>query len=137
MAPTSAIRKAPLAKKSIRVDLTRQIVEAFEGTTLIYRFECVSGDASHPTDRGIFRVFDKQKSYTSHTYRVPMNFALFFTHDRKAIHQYHGPVPLSLIRNARSSISEWFGSHGCVRLVEADAKTLFEWTPSGTKVQVI
>jgi lipoprotein-anchoring transpeptidase ErfK/SrfK len=33
-------------------------------------------------------------------------------------------------------VSDWFGSHGCLRLEEADARTLFRWTPSGTVVQV-
>lgn len=30
----------------------------------------------------------------------------------------------------------WFGSHGCVRLQEADAKTLYDWAPLGTTVFV-
>ena len=65
-----------------------------------------------------------------------MNYAMFFTHDGKALHQYHGIVPLSIVRTARSNVSEWFGSHGCVRLAEADAKAMYEWTTVGTTVQV-
>jgi lipoprotein-anchoring transpeptidase ErfK/SrfK len=61
---------------------------------------------------------------------------MFFSADGKAIHQYHGLVPLSVVRAAKSA-SDWFGSHGCVRLTEADAKALFEWTPEMTKVVVL
>ncbi|KMQ83588.1 hypothetical protein RF55_19591 [Lasius niger] len=45
----------------------------------------------------------------------------------KALHQYHGLVPLSVVRTARSGASDWFGSHGCVRLAEADAKVMYGW----------
>jgi hypothetical protein len=54
----------------------------------------------------------------------------------KALHQYHGLMPLSMVRMARSNVSDWFGSHGCVRLVQADAKALYDWAPVGTTVQV-
>jgi lipoprotein-anchoring transpeptidase ErfK/SrfK len=64
------------------------------------------------------------------------HYALFFTHDGKALHQYHGPVDLRAIRFMRHNVSEWFGSHGCVRLREADARALFNWSPMGTAVYV-
>jgi lipoprotein-anchoring transpeptidase ErfK/SrfK len=65
-----------------------------------------------------------------------MNFAMFFSSDGKAIHQYHGILPLAVVRAAKSGVSDWFGSHGCVRLTEEDAKTLFDWTPIGTPVDI-
>lgn len=123
-------------RKVIKVDLTGQTVEAYAGGEKVFRFECVSGDKDHPTDRGIFKILRKHDIYRSHTYNVQMNYAMFFTLDGKALHQYHGPVPLSVVRTFRSSVSEWFGSHGCVRLSEADAKALFDWTPIGTIVEV-
>lgn len=121
--------------KRIRVDLFQQIVEAYSGNDRIHRFECVSGDNGHPTDRGMFRVRYKRHPYTSHAYRVPMNYALFFTHDGKALHQYHGPA-FGVVRAFKTSVSDWFGSHGCVRLQEADAKMLFNWAEIGTTVHV-
>ena len=120
----------------IKVDLTAQLVDAYDGGERIHRFECVSGDKDHPTDRGKFKVQRKYETYRSHTYNVQMNYAMFFTADGKALHQYHGPVPLTAVRTFRSRVSEWFGSHGCIRLCEADARTLFEWTPHGTVVEV-
>lgn len=125
--------------KFIKVNLARQIVEAFEGTTLVFQFECVTGDNDHPTERGNFRILRKPQHYRyrSHKYNVQMNYPLFFTQDGKAFHQYHGLAPLWVVRMVRNNISDWFGSHGCVRLTETDAKALFEWASIGTAVQVL
>lgn len=122
--------------KIIKVDLTAQLVDAYDGDERIHRFECVSGDKDHPTDRGKFKIRRKYKVYRSHSYNVQMNFAMFFTADGKALHQYHGAVPLTVLRTFRSRVTEWFGSHGCVRLCEEDARELFEWAPLGTTVEV-
>lgn len=122
--------------KVIKVDLSAQMVEAYDGGERVHRFECVSGDKDHPTDRGRFRVQRKHAIYRSHAYDVQMNYAMFFTADGKALHQYHGPVPLGVVRTFRSRVGAWFGSHGCVRLCEQDARTLFEWAPLGTAVEV-
>lgn len=133
---TSAKRDRPRVVRLIRVSLEQQTVEAYEGNARVFRFECVTGDKDHPTDRGVFKIFDKRHPYRSQTYNVQMNYALFFTNDGKALHQYHGVVPLAVVRGARNGVGDWFGSHGCVRLSEADAKALFEWAPRGTTVQV-
>lgn len=122
-------------KKKIRVNLSTQTVEAFEGDRRVHRFECVSGDQAHPTDTGSFKIMRKYEKYRSHAYNVPMNFAMFFTMDGKALHQYHGSG-FSVVRAFKTAVSDWFGSHGCVRLTEEDARTLFDWTPIGTVVNV-
>jgi L,D-transpeptidase catalytic domain len=59
---------------------------------------------------------------------------MFFTHDGKAIHQYHGPAPFWLVRGLKQDASDWFGSHGCVRLTEEDASTLYKWAPMHTRI---
>jgi lipoprotein-anchoring transpeptidase ErfK/SrfK len=84
----------------------------------------------------VFRIFRKNHPYRSRTYNTQMDYAMFFTNDGKALHQYHGVMPLSIVRVARGNVSDWFGSHGCVRLSESDAKALYGWTPLGTTVIV-
>jgi lipoprotein-anchoring transpeptidase ErfK/SrfK len=122
--------------KRIEVSLEEQMVRAYEDDTLVYEFICVTGDDDHPTDSGTFKIFRKQHPYRSQTYDVQMDYALFFTQDGKALHQYHGPVPLSVVRTLKKQVSEWFGSHGCVRLEEDAARQLYEWAPVGTEVIV-
>lgn len=121
--------------KKIEVDLSSQRVLAYESGTLKFAFDCVSGDSSHPTPTGAFSVIRKHHPYTSHTYRVPMNYAMFFTHTGEALHQYHGPAPWWLLRAGRSA-TNLVGSHGCVRLQEPDAKALYAWARVGTLVRV-
>ena len=119
----------------IKINLAQQVLEAFEGSTLVFRFECVSGDKEHPTDKGTFWIFRKHEHYVSKRYDARMDFAMFFTSDGKAIHQYHGPAPWAMLRAGRA-LTEWVGSHGCVRLKAADAKALFEWAPIKTEVRI-
>ena len=122
--------------KEIRVHLDEQTVEALEDGEQVFQFICVTGDENHPTDQGTFHIFRKEHPYRSKTYGVEMDYANFFTEDGKALHQYHGPIPLSVVRTMRKDVSEWFGSHGCVRLQEADARALYEWAPLNTKVTI-
>lgn len=121
--------------KTISVSLANQTLEAFEDTVRKFAFDCVTGSSDHPTDPGLFHVIRKDMMHHSHAYNVDMHYAMFFTHDGKAIHQYHGLLPLSVVRFAKSG-SDWFGSHGCVRLTEENARTLFQWTPLHTPVRI-
>lgn len=127
---------APTRGKRIVVDIGSQTVEAFDGPFSVYRFDCVTGDASHPTDPGTFSILRKVHPYRSHTYNVQMNYAMFFTADGKALHQYHGIVPLGTVRALKSAVSDYLGSHGCVRMTEENAHTLYDWAKVGTPVIV-
>ncbi len=125
-------------EKLIKVYLAEQIVEALEGSKKVFEFECVTGDEGHETHLGNFHIIRKPEDYhyISKKYNVPMNYPLFFTSDGKAFHQYHGPVPFSVMRFSKKNISDMVGSHGCVRLTENAAKTLYNWAPLGTKVEI-
>lgn len=122
--------------KRILVNLTTQMVTAYDGSKVFHSCECVSGDASHPTPSGKFRINRKAHPYTSKKYGVPMNYAMFFTSSGEALHQYHGPVPWWLLRWGRSMTSA-VGSHGCVRLQQSDAQKLYQWAPIQTLVEVV
>ena len=124
-----------MSKKRIEVSIADQELKAFDNTKLVFRFDCITGDADHPTDKGTFKIFWKDRNHVSHKYHVKMHYAMFFTHDGKAIHQYHGPA-FTTVRTLKTNVSGWFGSHGCVRLQEEDAKALFNWAPSHTTVHV-
>jgi len=124
--------------KSIRVSIAAQTVEVFENSKKIFDFECVTGDKAHPTDRGFFHILRRPADYhyRSHKYNAQMNYPLFFTPDGKAFHQYHGPIPLSFVRMARNNVTDWVGSHGCVRLSEENARSLYNWASVGVLVQI-
>jgi len=119
--------------KKIQVNLARQILIAWENGTEVFRFDCATGDKDHPTDVGRFQIFKKDRKHYSKKYHAQMDYALFFTADGKAIHMSHAVGPISMLKSLGIS---YFGSHGCVRLSESDARSLFEWTPLHTVVEV-
>jgi lipoprotein-anchoring transpeptidase ErfK/SrfK len=122
--------------KRIVVDLDSQTLKAYEGADVVFAFDCVTGSKDHPTDPGFFRIHNKDPKHVSTAYQVPMHYAMFFTQDGKALHQYHGMVPLGVVRALKEHVTDYLGSHGCVRLAEQDAKALYDWTPIGTAVHV-
>src|SRR5206468_1968339 len=119
-------------------------IEAWEGDDIATNpklgpWSAITGDKDHPTDAGRFQIFRKDDKAFSTKYGVPMHWAMFFTADGKAIHQYHHPLGsagFALDRVLKTQFSDAFGSHGCVRLTESHAKMLFDWTPVGTSVIV-
>jgi lipoprotein-anchoring transpeptidase ErfK/SrfK len=125
-----------MAEKRIVVDLSEQSVTAYEGSTVFRACECVTGNADHPTPKGLFSVNRKSHPYTSRKYKVPMDYALFFTTDGVALHKYHGPAPWWMLRAGRV-LTDAVGSRGCVRLQEEDAKALYGWATYSTAVEVV
>jgi hypothetical protein len=97
-------KPTPQTSKTIKVNLTEQIVEAFEGGARVFRFECVSGDKEHPTDRGVFRILRKSHPYRSRAYNVQMDHAMFFTQDGQ------GAAPVS---RAHAFIDGAHGAQQC------------------------
>ncbi len=127
---------AKLLRKRILVSLDAQMLWAVQDGRVKFEFPCATGDSSHPTDKGVFPIFRKRETHVSSAYNVPMNYAMFFTKDGKAVHQYHGAMGLTVVRFMKTAVSDMFGSHGCVRLEQQSANSLFNWTPMHTEVHV-
>ncbi len=117
--------------KHILVEIDRQVLTAFEGSSKVFEFDCTTGRADHPTPKGTFHILHKHEKYTSHTYKVPMDHAMFFTTTGEAIHE----SPL-VLEGALKGLVGLVGSHGCVRLSPAHATTLFKWAHLKTEVVV-
>ncbi|NTV72851.1 MAG: L,D-transpeptidase [Holophaga sp.] len=118
--------------KEILIDLEAQNLSAYDKKKLVYEFDVVTGDKDHPTSPGRFKIYRKENPYRSKKYNAQMDYAMFFD-GGNAIHQYHGPFGLVSLGRG---VSDWFGSHGCVRLAEENARTLYQWAPKGTAVEV-
>jgi hypothetical protein len=119
--------------KHIIVDIDDQNLYAFNGSIKVHSYYCATGDKKHPTaiEPSLHRVFRKHEDYTSKKYNAPMDYAMFFTHDGKAIHQSSAVGITSLLKDLGF---DSLGSKGCVRLSEDNAKELFNWTPMNTPV---
>lgn len=120
-------------QKQIIVELDDQNLFAYEGSNKKFEYHSTSGDKDHPTATKpqLFHIFRKHKKYTSRTYNAKMDYAMFFTYDGKAIHQAYGVWVTSILKDLGA---DYFGSHGCVRLSESNAKELFEWASMKTPV---
>jgi lipoprotein-anchoring transpeptidase ErfK/SrfK len=104
--------------KWIRVDLSEQIVVAYEGQTPVRAFIVSSGLPRTPTVLGEFRIKTKvvAQTMTGENYNLPnVQWVQYFYQD----YSFHGTY--------------WhnkFGqpmSHGCLNMTNSDAKWLFDW----------
>lgn len=119
--------------KYIVVTRATRMLEAFDGSNQVYSFSCLLGQEGHRTTVGRYHILSKHRDYRSRTYDAPMNFAMFFSADGKAIHESAN----FMLRNLGASLGcDSCGSHGCVGLSHDNAETMFTWTPRGTAVIV-
>lgn len=118
----------PVEGKWIEVDLSEQVLIAYEGSTIVFKTRISSGRGRTPTVTGQFRI---QRKYESQTmtgpgYYLPAVPYVMYFFQGYSLHgtYWHNNwgVPMS---------------HGCINLSKSDAKWLYEWTepvvPAGSK----
>jgi len=140
----------PDEEKWIVVDLSAQLVTAFEGEKLVFSERCASGVRGTDTPKGEFRTYHKGPSVhmtnegdaveNESVYSLPgVPWCAFFTGAGNA---FHGPYWHNDYGRPRS--------HGCVNLPSESAKFIYRWTRpnvppdadyihlpgEGTKVQI-
>lgn len=120
-----------IAGKWIDINISRQTISAYFGSTLVKRVLVSTGTARHPTVIGRFRIYAKVRSQTmtggsraaGDYYRLPGVPHVMYFYQGYAIHGTY-----------------WhhnFGhpmSHGCVNLSLKDAQWFYGWTPYSTLV---
>lgn len=119
------------ADKWIEIDLSRQRVALYLDDHQVKSFLVSTGRANTPTQAGTFAVYSKRAVMTmtgtiaGDYYYIPnIKWVSFFDggeafHGTYWHHNFGHPM-----------------SHGCVNMTEADAKTLYDFAPIGTKVVV-
>ena len=120
--------------KKIIVIIDSQTLLAMEGSKIVYEYDVITGRPKKETHPGDYRISRKYKDYTSKTYGSPMPYSMFFSKDGKAIHGTHWATIRSYLH---TYITESVGSQGCVGLTKEDARTLFDWAPMGTLIEVM
>lgn len=97
------------------VDLSAQTMQVRLNGETIHRWNVSSGRKGFATPTGKYRPIRMHKSYFSRKYdNAPMPYAIFF-HGGYAI---HGTTEVKRLGNR--------ASHGCVRLLTDNARTLFQ-----------
>ena len=105
--------------KWIDVDLSTQVLIAYEGEVEVFRTTVSTGGAWTPTVTGRFRIFHKLLSQTMSGpgYVQPNVPYVQYFYGAYSIHGAYWHNDFGQPR-----------SHGCVNLPVADAKWLFSWT---------
>lgn len=119
--------------KRIVINLMTRTLRAFADEHEVFKFSCLVGKEGHETTPGAYRVLLKDRHHRSRKYNAPMEFALKFSDDWKAIHESEH---FGFRDFGRSLGFSSLGTHGCVGLSTDAASQLFDWTPVGTPVVV-
>jgi hypothetical protein len=141
--------EVPESEKLIHVDLSTQLVTAFEGDKMVFSSRCSSGSKGTRTPTGEFRTYHKgpsvhmnnQDEDTKNHYDLPgVPWCSFFTGYGNAFHGTYWHNDYGRPR-----------SHGCVNLPSEDAKWIYRWSRpnvpigedyvhlpgEGTRVQIV
>ncbi len=132
VAPTYSAPKNPVASSGngarwIDVDLSHQMVYAYEGDTVVNSFLVSTGTWIHPTVTGKYAIYIKLRSgsMSGPGYFLPnVPYIMYFyksygLHGTYWHHNFGTPM-----------------SHGCVNLQTDDAAWLYNWSSLGTVVNV-
>lgn len=123
--------------KAIVIDLEKQVLYAYENGKLVHRFLAVSGMLDHETPPGNYKVRTKKENHHSSEFDAPMPYTMFIIEERGiAIHAGLAVGAKWRAKTMAPAFTKHIGSHGCVGLELWDAKTLFEWAPMFTPVEV-
>ncbi len=118
MASTALAADGPL---QIFVSKADQSLTVYDGEEIVATSKVSTGKPGHTTPSGIFSILEKRKYHESNLYsNAPMPFMQRLTWSGIALHE--GKVP------------NHPASHGCVRLPNGFAKTLFQMTERGAHV---
>lgn len=120
-------------EKWIVVDVTTKRMYAYEQTNLVKSFLVSAGAPSTPTVLGQYAIYSKHRSQDmrganadgSRYFQPNVEYVNYFYKDY-AIHGNYWR-PTSYFGNINSS-------HGCVGIVNLDAKWIHDWAPIGTPV---
>lgn len=115
----------PPGRKWIHVDLTEQVLVAYEGDRAVFATLVSSGKGEeHATPTGLFRISEKHISTTMRgedpeegVYEVQQVPWTLFYHDDYAIHGAYWHDEFGMTR-----------SHGCTNVSPIDARWLFYWS---------
>ena len=111
----------------IEINLSKQTLYAFDGTTLVNQGAISSGVSAHPTPRGLFHIYGKSRvtRMSGPGYDLSgVEWVSWFSGD----YSIHGTYWHSNFGHPMS--------HGCINATNAYASWLYGWAPVGTPVYI-
>ncbi len=124
LASTTAHAADGTSPLQIVVSKDKQSLVVYDGDTVVATSKVSSGKRGHETPTGIFSILEKRRYHESNIYsNAPMPFMQRLTWSGIALH-------------ASNSVPSYPASHGCVRLPNAFAKSLYKMTERGLHVVI-
>lgn len=124
----------PIPPKKIVVDISEQRMYVYEGSVLIYKWVCSTGEPGRDTRTGVFAVQSKIPEAYSSVWRLRMPYWLGIYWAGASENGIHA-LPI----NPNGTVL-WAGflghkvSFGCIILDTPNARTLYNWAEIGTPV---
>ena len=128
-------KDTPATTKRIVVDISEQMLYAYDGDTLFMKEPVSTGLELTPTTRGTFKIFKMTPArymqgpipgVSDQVYDLPgVPWDMYFTASGEVIHGAYWHDHFG---------EQW--SHGCINLSPQKAKQLYEWAVVGTSVTV-
>ena len=134
--PTPVPADAPTAGKWIDVNLTQQLMTAYDGRKPVRTSVTTTGMAGWETPPGFFQILSRVANETMTSGAIGAEsfykledvlFTQYFTNVGHALHFAWWRTPETIGRP---------GSHGCVNLLLDDARFFWDWATIGTPVYV-
>ncbi|MCF3643264.1 L,D-transpeptidase family protein, partial [Rhizobium sp. TRM95111] len=124
MSSASALAGTLEGPLQIIVSKDLQSLKVYDGDTIVATSNVSTGKAGHSTPTGIFSILEKKRTHFSNLYdSAPMPFMQRLTWSGIALH-------------ASNSVPAYPASHGCVRLPNDFARTLYGLTRRGGHVLI-
>lgn len=116
--------KSDVGPVQVVVSMEDQHATVYAGGKIVARTNVSTGKRGHTTPTGVFSILQKNRHHRSNIYsNAPMPYMQRLTWSGIALH-------------ASKSVPNYPASHGCVRLPNAFAKKLFQFTQKGAHVVI-
>lgn len=116
--------KSDVGPVQVVVSMEDQHATVYAGGKIVARSNVSTGKRGHTTPTGVFSILQKNRHHRSNIYsNAPMPYMQRLTWSGIALH-------------ASKSVPNYPASHGCVRLPNAFAKKLFQFTQKGAHVVI-
>ena len=125
-------------QKRIVVSISKQQMYVYTNDRLLYTWVCSTGEPGRDTKPGHYKVQTKMPLAYSGPYDLDMPYWLGIYYAGSTENGIHGP-PIQRANGQKM----WAGllgyriSFGCVILSDENVKTLYEWAPLGTPVDIV
>ena len=118
----------------VEADLNECRVIIRKGNEIIKEFKCSGGKKEEPTVTGIYKLENRGEWFYSEKYNEGALYWVRF-YEQYLFHSVPVDKDFNVIEEEKEKIGT-NASHGCIRLLEEDAKWFYFNVPDGTKVVI-